>query len=52
MPFAATKMQLDIIILQKVKKKKRQIPCNISYMWNLKYNTNELTYEAETDSQI
>ena len=22
------------------------------YMWNLKYDTNELTYETETDSQI
>ena len=24
---------------------------DITYMWNLKYNTNELTYETETDSQ-
>ena len=47
MPFAATQMQLEIIILQKVKKKKRQIPCNISYMWNLKYNTNEHTYQQK-----
>ena len=23
----------------------------ISYMWNIKYNTNELIYETETDSQ-
>ena len=29
----------------------RQIPHNITYMWNLKYNPNELIYEAETDSQ-
>ena len=47
MPFAATQIQLEIIILQKVKKKKRQIPCNISYMWNLKYNTNEHTYQQK-----
>ena len=29
---------------------KRQIPYDITYMWNLKYDTNELIYEAETDS--
>ena len=33
------------------KKKKRQIPCDITYMWNLKCDTNELIYETETDSQ-
>ena len=25
---------------------------DITYMWNLKYDTNELIYETETDSQI
>ena len=30
----------------------RQIPYDITYMWNLKYNTNELIYETETDSDI
>ena len=29
--------------------KERQIPCSITYMWNLKYDTNEHVYE--TDSQ-
>ena len=29
----------------------RQIPCDITYMWNLKYYTNELIYERETDSK-
>ena len=24
---------------------------DIMYMWNLKYDTNELIYETETDSQ-
>ena len=24
----------------------------ITYIWNLKYNTNELIYESETDSHI
>ena len=29
----------------------RQIAYDITYMWNLKYDTNELNYEKETDSQ-
>ena len=29
----------------------QQIPYDMTYMWNLKYDTNELTYETETDSQ-
>ena len=32
-------------------KRKRQIPCDITYMRNLKYDTNQLFYETETDSQ-
>ena len=31
--------------------RERQIPYDITYMWNLKYDTNELIYEIETDSQ-
>ena len=27
------------------------MPCDITQMWNLKYNTKELIYETETDSQ-
>ena len=30
--------------------RERQIPYNITYMWNLKYDTNELIYKTETDS--
>ena len=30
--------------------RKRQIPYDITYMWNLKYDTNELIYKIETDS--
>ena len=26
------------------------MPCDITSMWNLKYDTNELIYETETDS--
>ena len=51
MPFAATWMDLEIIILSK-SERERQIPYDITYMWNLKYDTNELIYKIETDSQI
>ena len=45
-------MQLDIIILSEVKsERERQIPYDIPYMWNIKYDTDELIYEIETDSQ-
>ena len=27
------------------------MPYDITYMWNLKYDTNELIYETEIDSQ-
>ena len=47
MPFAATWMDLEIIILSEVSQ--RQIPYDITYMWNLKYNTNQR--ETKTDSQ-
>ena len=29
----------------------RQIPYDITYIWNLKYDTNELIYEIELNSQ-
>ena len=31
--------------------RERQIPHDITYTWNLKYDTNEHNYEKETDSQ-
>ena len=31
--------------------KEKQISYDITYMWNLKYNKNELIYKTETDSQ-
>ena len=34
---------------QNKSERERQIPCNIAYMWNLKYDTNELIYKTETD---
>ena len=48
MPFAATQMDLEIFMLSEVRQKK----INITYMWNLKNDTNELIYKTETDSQI
>ena len=30
-------------------KSERQIPYDITYMWNLTYDTNEPIYETETD---
>ena len=52
MPYAATKMQLKVIILSGVKsERERQIPYDITYMWNLKYGINEPIYKTETDSQ-
>ena len=48
MPFAATGMDLEIIILSK-SDRERQIPYDITYLWNLKYDTNELIYTTETD---
>ena len=29
-------------------KPEKQIPHDITYMWNLKYDTNELTYETDS----
>ena len=50
MPFAATWMQLEIIILNEVSQKEKDKYHIITYMWNLKYDTNEPTYETETES--
>ena len=37
-PFATTRMDLEIIIPSEVKQKERQIPYDITYMWNLRYD--------------
>ena len=52
MTFAATQMQLEILILSKVSQKERQTPYGITYMWNLKYDTNEPIHKIETDSTV
>ena len=48
MPSAATWMQLEI----SKSERERQIPYDITYMWNLKCGTDESIYKTETDSQI
>ena len=46
MPFAATWVDLEIIILSK-QDRQRQVLYDITYMWNLNYNTNyELFYKT------
>ena len=51
MPFIATQMDLEISILSNISQKEKDQYHMISHMWNLKHDTNEITYETETDSQ-
>ena len=50
LPFAATWMDWEGIMVSEISQTERQILYDITYMWNLKYDTNELIYETETDS--
>ena len=47
MPFAATLMDPETVILSEVREGENDIP----YIWNLKSDTTELIYKTETDSQ-
>jgi len=51
MPFAATWMDLESLILSEVSQKEKDKCHMISHMWNLKYGINEPIYKTETDSQ-
>ena len=53
MPFAATRMDLEIIILSEISQTEKEIPYDITYTWNLKYDTNEQMNlpTKQTDSQ-
>ena len=42
MPFAATRMDLESVILSEISQKEK--PCDVTYIQNLKYGTNELIY--------
>ena len=52
MPFAATWIDLEIVILKS--DTERQISYDITYMWNLKKGggTNELIYKTEVESRM
>ena len=53
MPFEATWMDLDIVLLSEVRQ--RKISCDTAYMWNLKKKnkgTNELIYKTEIEVQM
>ena len=53
MPFAATWMELEMIIPTEVKSERgRQMPCDITYICNLKYDTNERNCKTKINSQI
>ena len=52
MPSAATCMDSEIILLSEVSQKEKDKFHMTTYMWNLKYNTNQLPYKTETDSDI
>ena len=41
-----------MIVLSEANQKERQILYDITYMWNLKYDTKEFIYEKEVDSHI
>ena len=44
MPFAATSMELATLILSEVSRKKKDRHCMLSsYVWSLKYGTNDLS---------
>ena len=44
MPFAAICMQLEILIVSDISQEEKDIPYDITYMWNLKYGTDGLIY--------
>ena len=52
MSFAATWMDLEIIICSEIRQKEKEKYCDITYIWNLKKNdTNKFIYKTEIDSQ-
>ena len=51
MTFAASWVQLEIISYHtKWSKSERQLPFDITYMWNLKTDTNEPTDETDSET--
>ena len=52
MPFAATWMDLETVILSEVSQTEGEIPCDIAYIWSLKRtDTNELTKQKDPEAE-
>ena len=51
MPFVATWVDQEIVILSEVSQVGTDKYHMMSLIWNLKYDTSEHVYETETDSQ-
>ena len=49
MPFAATWMDPEMIILSEKSDRERQLPYGVTYIWSLRH---KLIYRTEADSQI
>ena len=47
MPFAATGMELETLILSEVSQKEKDKYHMLSHIWNLMYNTNEPLHRKE-----
>ena len=52
MPFAAHRCTRDYQTKWSKSETQRQIPYNITYMWNLKYDTKEPACETETKPRM
>ena len=52
LPFAGTWMDLENIILSETSQTERQVLYDITYIWNLKNNSNECICKTEIDPQI
>ena len=52
MSFPATWIDLKIITNQSKSERERQISCDITYMWSLKHDTNQLIYETKANTVI
>ena len=50
MPYAL--LDLEIITLSELSQTEKDKYHDITYLWNLKYDTNKHIYSSETDSQI
>ena len=45
MPFTATWMELETLMLSEVSQNEKEIPCDITYIWNLIQGTKKLSTE-------